>query len=774
MSMGLLTLFQFLYTLFAYILVTIALPCAVLKRKMSHYRLLERILFYYISGNFYAINLVYLLQLLHISNFFTILLGLTVAPAGIWCRLNNIPVKDALYSLWDSIKKVITGALRVKALVVRLLQMIRKGLASMCKKFWSSYSRNMLDWWLTIAFILMVLWVYGIRAIRSFGYGASDIPVHLYWVNELSNNHVFAGGVYPFGMHNVIYLIHTIFRIDAYVLFRVFALVQCVSIHLIALLFLRLCCKSKYAAYSGMIVYTISSYFNSNNVSRFISSLPQEYSMIFILPTAYYAIRFFEQKRKEIKDESEAKSSKLCLVGLVISFSLALTSHFYGAIIAGLFCIGMAAGYAGWLVRPAFLKRIMAAAMVSLVITLLPMGIAYATGTRLEGSLYWGRSIIANSIQNQEEEDSVEETDSIEETDPSGLPSDSTVDPAEQENADLVDNADAPSEEKVSFVQVTWDKIKQKILSIWNAVGYRINVQVLTSVPDWYSTAVRWMIVFMIAVGILLFLSPDRTYGAMLVSTGITMVILSLLLVAESIGIPVLMDAARTAIFFSYMLALVIAFTIDVCVYIVALFGKKRWIMDLLSFAVIFVIGIFIWQQDRVREPMKGDGLETNEAITCLSNIIALEKDYSWTIFSANDETNMVYGHGYHYELITFLREIETIGGNPVTAPTEVLYFFVEKIPLAYSVYYEESGQMVSKKGAQQAVPQGNGLGVYQGRNRWIVMSHMYYWAQELQRLYPNEMKIYMETDQFICYRLEQNPFSVIDLAIDYGYNTAK
>lgn len=50
-------------------------------------------------------------------------------------------------------------------------------------------------------------------------------------------------------------------------------------------------------------------------------------------------------------------------------------------------------------------------------------------------------------------------------------------------------------------------------------------------------------------------------------------------------------------------------------------------------------------------------------------------------------------------------------------------------------------------------------------------MSRMYYWAQEFGRLYPNEMQVYLETDQFVCYRVEQNMYKLFNFAIDYGYN---
>ena len=39
-------------------------------------------------------------------------------------------------------------------------------------------------------------------------------------------------------------------------------------------------------------------------------------------------------------------------------------------------------------------------------------------------------------------------------------------------------------------------------------------------------------------------------------------------------------------------------------------------------------------------------------------------------------------------------------------------------------------------------------------------------------RLYPNDLDVYLETEQFICYRIEQNMYRLYDFAIDYDYNT--
>ena len=63
------------------------------------------------------------------------------------------------------------------------------------------------------------------------------------------------------------------------------------------------------------------------------------------------------------------------------------------------------------------------------------------------------------------------------------------------------------------------------------------------------------------------------------------------------------------------------------------------------------------------------------------------------------------------------------------------------------------------------------GILPYIGDDRYVTMSHMYYWAQKFKELYPNEMETYYETDRFVCYRVKQNGYSLYNFAIDYGFN---
>ena len=771
MSMGLLTALQFLKTLFAYFFVTIVIPSFVLSGKIAHYRFAKRIMIYFMTGNFYAINLVFALELLHISNFFTIWMGLAVVPILVRGIIYKFPLLEKLRSFRHSSRKVISGTLGFRNVVTGLWDSIRPRLVRWIKSMVDILFKNLLDFVLISVLVGLIFYVYGTNMVTRFGLAASDIPVHLYWTNSLIDNDLFVAGIYPEGMHCMIYLLGTAFRIDIYVIFRVFGLVQTTAVHLMPLLFLKLCCKSRFAPYPGVFLYAAGNYIITTHLFRYLSALPQEFSMIFIFPSAYFAMSFFVEKRREIAENAKAKDSLWALAGLVMSFSLSVATHFYGAIIAVLFCLGVAAGFARWLIKPAFLKPIVIAGALSLFVAVLPMAIAFIGGTPLQGSLGWATNIIKGSVNSGQTQSTP--SPSVNSSSQQELPSGAAV---EANGSNQAEN-DAIAQESIRqprrpVIMDKISKIRQLPSALWLYTGRRLGGYILRNDPGWYNPALRYMIIFLVISGaIFMLFRATRLYGAMLMSAGVFMVFMSIMFNATSIGLPALLGADRTSMFYSYSLTVVLGLTIDVCAYLAVGMFRVKWPMSVLTFALTLFVGIYVFQHDAIRKPIRYSIFETNEAITCLTNIIATEDDYTWTIFSANDETHMVNGHGYHYEPITFLNEIKRLREKPVTVPTETVYFYIEKMPINYAAGYSDMGLEVSEEGASQPVPSGKGLTVYIGKNRWIVMSHMYYWAKEFQRLYPNEMTVYMETDNFVCYKLEQNTYRLYDLSIDYGYN---
>ena len=199
-------------------------------------------------------------------------------------------------------------------------------------------------------------------------------------------------------------------------------------------------------------------------------------------------------------------------------------------------------------------------------------------------------------------------------------------------------------------------------------------------------------------------------------------------------------------------------------------------VRDLISFACIGAIVLLLWDGNHRKPLVENTALVTNEALACLTSIIKEEEDNTWTIVSANDETQMGLYHGYHYELISFLREMEYKNAKPgeelnIKIPTDSVYVFVEKVPLDYTEHYERSGQSISVEGAEKKLPNVGGIAMYKGEYRWILMSRLYYWAKEFERLYPTNVSVYCETEDFVCYKIKQNPYRLFNFAIDYRYN---
>ena len=69
MSMSVLNVIQLIELFVGYIGFTVGLPALVFYRKAKGFPAPERFLIYFTIGNFYCINLVQLLELLHISYF---------------------------------------------------------------------------------------------------------------------------------------------------------------------------------------------------------------------------------------------------------------------------------------------------------------------------------------------------------------------------------------------------------------------------------------------------------------------------------------------------------------------------------------------------------------------------------------------------------------------------------------------------------------------------------------------------------------------------------
>lgn len=783
-----LVILRFLGIFAVYTGVTLALPALMFRRILRGRSLAEQFLMCYTFGNFYIINIVFLLQLLHISNFFT-LAGLTVVLSiVIGGRVNRIPLKQQAGNTWHLFGKLLRGRMKLKSAIFLFLGKCAAGIKRLAKFFYRHIVKNPIQSMLLLGIGVCLCWIYGRQIILVYGYRASDIPVHMSWINEMSRGKIFAKGVYPFGFHCMIYYLHAVFRFDTYVILCQFFFAQVIFMHLVLLAMLKQLCKTKYIPYIGTFVFLLGNFWSGQTYSRFYATLPQEFGMIFVIPSIYFLIRFFQIPKQKLAD----KETRLTLQCFAMAFSLTLAIHFYGTMIAGLCCIGIACGFCFRFLRKEYFCRIMFTGICSVFLAVLPMGIAFATGTPLQGSLGWGLSVInggksSSSTETEAETDEAEtlevstgdDKNTVRVVKPDGTVMEIDVSdlPSAQENESggqtQTENT-APAVPKVSF----GEKIRKIPGKAKNALS-EMSSRILEFIIKLDVKNIGYMILasfaLLLLLGFIFCVFRQTEYGAMLMSMGFCMWIVTILLCAGVFGLPPLMDGARCSIYYVYLLSAALTALADGLLYMVLPLRKLRLVRNAVSLAVTAAVLMGMFQNHMIKQSDFSSGFVMNGAITCLSNIIHENEDKTWTIVSANDETQMGLDHGWHYETITFLRGMETLEKNTkVIIPTKTVYFFIEKIPGDYAVSYAKSGQSISRKGASRSLPNVGGIGMYQGEGRWIVMSRMYYWAQAFMELYPNEMKVYYEDNKFICYKIEQNMYHQYNFAIDYRYNQNK
>lgn len=836
MSMQTLTILQFMGTLAAYLGMTVLLPAFVFYRKVSGERFCVRFMIYLVIGNVYLMNMVMVLQLLHISNWFTLVLGTVLPVLWAMARVHNVTIKDGILGAARSVNSFLSGTMGGRLLFSRMLRFIGRCLKTGILRLLRSIRKNFFDWTLTVGCIVAILWLYGSNLIWNMGYCTSDIPVHNYWINAMSRNEMFIAGVYPHGFHCMIYYLHEVFGFRTFVLLRVFCLVQNLLVHMVLLAFLKSCCRVKYTPYFAMILYILANIWNKDTYTRYFSSLPQEFGMIFILPSIYFLYAFFENRKHENKAKGWKVHSTRYLLFFALSFSATLAAHFYNTMVAGVFCVGVAMGFLGVVFRREYFGRILLTGILSIVLAVLPMAVAFAMGRPLEGSLRWGMSVISGS-QNDSESKTSTQTDtsaggsrSIGGASGQAAP-DSTVQqggasvqgtpgsmmqqggayagdvsgnlqqggtsggdvsgnlmqqggasdgtefqvPA-GEAVTIQENLPPPKPAEPLGVRVgKWIKEKwKKTVNLARGLRDTMSLRVMNRVS---LETVTVIILFTFSMGFMglfyLLQRKTRHYGSILLSVVFCLLMLYVILMAVWFGIPALMDQSRCSIYIAYIISAAVALAVDAVVSLASGWITTPFLTNLISLAGVFVMLFVMGWGGMCKEPLNITALESNDAITCLTNILWDNPRFQFTVCSANDELRMVEDYGYHFETITFLQEMEGEKQEGyLTIPTRKVYFFIEKIPIDYTMPYEGSGRKVSEVGAFKPLPYGSGLSIYKGPNRYTVMSKMYFWALSFKKMYPNEMKVYYETDAFICYEVEQNTYRLFDFSIDYGYNS--
>lgn len=773
MSMESLNFIQFIELFAGFLGFTTLLPGLVFYRKVKRFPAAVRFLIYFIIGNFYIINLVQVLELAFISYRSTLIL-FTFVPAGLaMVKIYRIPVIPYLLKVAGELRHYILRELGFRSFMRHRLQEIKVFLRFAGRQLWRLLKEVWMDLPFLAVFIFVIWKVCGPGILHSWGFGASDIPVHNYWINGLIDNKLYIAGIYPMGMHCMLYYLATLLNIPVYVTLRLFWLIQFSMIAVMLLVFLKGCCRTRFLPWLGAIGFVGLKYFVGISYSRYGATLPQEYGMMYILPSIYFLVAFFKTREEELKrgiNRIRCTSSWL-LLGFAMSFSLTLASHFYDTIVAGVLCIGIAIGYAYWFLRKEYFCRIMLAGVLSILMALLPMAVAFLTGKGLQGSMYWAMSIIGLR-------DYTELIFRILCLGVVTVTIGGIVLIVRGIKKGKITLGDKPVPEYSRMVKIILEVTGAVLALAVLYIGWKYKGTVLwgSQYNAFRLNDMKWVLFgaeAAAAVACIQRYLTGKMAGAASMSVLTADIMLGLILVSGNLGWPMLMEPYRACIYFAYLIPAVAVMALDGAVNIFippSLLQLQRTAACVLTIALLIYGG----RENLLRDPFSGGHLEMNEAILCTTNILRDNQGQNdkWTIVSANDELQMIEQYGRHTETIDFLQDMEYWNKTKeVLIPTDRVYFYIEKKPLNYANGYAGIVPEVSEEEAAKPLPENSGINAYNGPERSVTMSRMYYWAQAFQRLYPNELKVYYENERFVCYYIEQNTYRLYNFAIYYGYN---
>lgn len=756
-------------------------------------------------GNFYIINIVFLIFLLHIPGKLSLYL-FTIIPVILgWMKVNRPRIRRFFSLLSTALSRLFLGEAKIKTILNILFYQPKKLLRKGRRGIFSHIRHHFIEWIMLLGLLGFDVWYYSYQTVTKYVYGTSDIVVHHEWINQMDEGVIFYHGIYPFGFHNIIYFLHNFFGIRTLSILRVFGVIEMLFIYVMLYLLLRKICRSRYIPILGIFLFSVPHIFNFQGTMRYQWSLPQEFAMVFLYPCAYFLIQFFERKKEELRIEKELKSqnrlytwiaqysvrpSTRSLIFCAIAFSLTLAVHFYITIIAIFLCLAVFLGYFPISFYYRYFLPIATAAILSVCAAVTPMGIGYLQGTDIEGSLRWALGAMSSGRESSEDTapaGNSENPAEDENTNPSIQQSDSNT----SEQQDTSEALNHTSEETKNTTQKVSNNLSQKWYSFVSFISStskkfqtkvhnfnKATKEVLTNVYDMYEIIDPLLLSMeiLLVFAMLMILIRRHFYYRNLLGICIYMLFMVILMCAKELSLPSVMDGARARLFITYATPLFAACLVDVVYAIICRPFRYHRFTEILPIGLTAAL-LYLTITNHLVKPLNiMYALQAPGEMKCNYQIMESYPDKTWTLVTTTNSYSLVRQKGWLYEACSFLEEMDKYNKHKrVTIPTKYVFFYIEKYPLDYGTFDLVTNPpktigYVSESAANQDAEYSGGS-VYAATNRYILESKLFYWAKAFEKEYPREFQVFYEDDSFICYRIIQNEYHLYNYAIDYDFN---
>jgi len=582
-------------------------------------------------------------------------------------------------------------------------------------------------------------------------FGAPDVYVHADWVNQTIGGNIFADGVYPFGMHNIITALNLVFGINVTTLMRFFGCYFGMILVLAIYLLLSKTFKSRAATCVGFMFYSICGLIPTFTYYRQCFALPQEAGMIFLFPCAVFFNEYL--KTKGLRH----------LVFFGMAMTMATACHFYITIFAAVMCLIIFLVNIVQILKEKLFSKIFLAVLLSIVLSIGPLVGANLMGIPWQGTMQWALGVLHVGTTQQ-----TPAPESIGMDVQTGTAANDT-----QTNDLSVNNPTA----KVDPVTA----VKDLIVYVGETFGFEQS----NTPADRLKSFVIFLTltIIMVLFGIAIFIFKRDNYSKFLISLGLYALANILLIVLYKMKIISFMEEFRMWIFYSYNFGFLIGAAVEIILYPLVSFKPMKYVHLLASVAIIGVFMYFL-SATGIQSKCGYSQVQYDSAIRAYYRIVNEYEQNKWTIVSPVDELSMIRNLGWHYELCDLIYDLsETDTGKKINLPSDDVFFFIEKRPIGPYRFKGDDTPWppelpISKEDAQRNITQIRSnlnllSDIYTNYSyRRVIMAKAFYWMEEYRRYFKTEITVFYEDEDLVVYHLKQlDPYALNNLYIDYGYN---
>jgi len=732
-----------------------------------------------------------------------VLLNTVVLSLGLLNILNEWTMRivffgPLLYTLRDyylptaerrkKLRYLVNGTYGVKNFLMQQKNKAVRAIKKASGRFGRFYKKHWLEYSLLLVVLAYAMIYFSWGTLHDRTYGFSDIVVHHSWIYGLVSGEPFSAGIYPEGMHCVIYAVHALFGINLYSCIIFVALANLLAILLSVYCLMKELFRSRYSA---ILVFTILLTFGDVGtfvvwcMSRMQSALPQEFAFHAVFLCILYLIKYLKGTRRIT---IRGKQTKRCwnedLLIFTLAFTATVTVHFYATFLAFFVCLAVVVVL--W--KRVFCKErflpLVAAVFCGIVISLAPMVTGFATGIPLQGSLYWAMGVMqapsggAGTVGSYLENELEQITGSA-------------VEP------------ELPIGEETILGQV-WDKfleiskpVRNNIKAIGTVIYYRSYLLLYSKTVSLGILGITVIILTASLFGTLLrrITAKRRKTERKQTACGNYLIILFSYLIyifvysASALGLPELVEKNRTCFILHLFVCMTVVIPMD---YILS--EAKRILPSKLVSAVYCILMAGIVCVICVMGNYHGYlYFELTRFDTPVQIIRQISEDLpkgSFTVVSTTEDLYQVTEYGWHEELISFVEKVEE---DVYTLPSEYVFLMVEKKPFEFlqvhffdgprwlaveryserytscSIWPNYLAGEISEEAADREIPNyANTSYAYMVlESREALQSRLYEWCKQFKKKYPNEFKTYYEDEYIVCYYFKQNTESVYNLSLE-------